>query len=262
MKATVYGIDGSKGKEIELPEVFETIVREDLILRAFLSEQSETFQPKGSYIWAGIDTSARYEGRKEAYHSLKNRGGAKLPRQMFPKGGIGNVRKIPSAVKGRRAHPPKVEKVLIERMNNKEKEKAFESAIAATVDKELVENRGHKIKDIALPIVFDDSIENVKKTKDVSNLLEKIIKDDLQRSVDGRKKKKGRTGGHKVPKSALIVTSGDVSLNKSARNIPGIDVLSVDKLKVSDLAPGGVPGRLTVWTKKAIELLEKNIQTK
>jgi len=257
MKAVVYGIDGSKVSEIELPEIFDTIVREDLIRRAFLSEQSETFQPKGSYIWAGIDTSARYEGRKEAYHSLKNKGQSKLPREMFPKGGFGRVRKVPSARSGRRAHPPKVEKVLIEKMNNKEKEKAFQSAVAATVQKELVKLRGHKIGEISVPIIFDESLENVKKTKDVAKVLEKLIGQDLKRSINGKKKRKGRVGGNKVPRSALIITSGSITLNKSARNIPGIDVSSVDDLKISDLAPGGVPGRLTIWTKKAIEKIGK-----
>jgi len=257
MKATVYGIDGSKGKEIELPEVFETDIREELIRRAFLSEQSEEFQPKGSYIWAGMETSARYRGRKEAYHTLKNKGGSKLPRQMFPKGGIGAVRRIPSSVKGRRAHPPKVEKVLIEKINRREKEKALNSAIAASIDKESVEARGHKISGISLPIVFDDSIENVKKTKEIVKIFEKFIGKDIQRSINGKKKRGWRVGGNKVPKSALVVTSGEVSLSKSARNLPGINVLSFDKLTVSDLAPGGVPGRLTIWSKKAIEMIGK-----
>jgi len=257
MKATVYGIDGSKGKEIELPEVFDTDVREELIRRAFLSEQSMEFQPKGSYMWAGMETSARYRGRKEAYHTLKNRGQSKLPRQMFPKGGIGQVRRIPSAVKGRRAHPPKPEKILIEKINNKEKEKALASAIAATTKKELVKTRGHKINEFQLPLVFDDSIEGLKKTKEVVSIFEKFIGGDLERASNGKKKRKGRVGGNKVPKSALVITSGNVALSKSARNIPGIDVSSVDKLTVSDLAPGGVPGRLTIWSKKAVEMLGK-----
>ena len=257
MKAIVYGIDGSKGKEIDLPDVFDAAIREDLIRRAFLSEQSEEFQPKGSYRWAGLNTSARYEGRKEAYHSLKNRGGSKLPRQMFPKGGIGQVRRIPSAVKGRRAHPPKPEKILIEKMNGKEKEKAFISAVAATTSKELAEARGHKVKGMSLPIIFDDSFESVKKTKEIAGVLGKMIGEDLKRSVKGTKVRGWRMGGKKVPKSALIVTSGDVSLNRSARNIPGVDVSSVDALKVSDLAPGGVPGRLTIWTRKSLEVLAK-----
>jgi large subunit ribosomal protein L4e len=261
MKATTYGTDGSKEGEIELPEVFNEFVREDLIRRAFLSEQSETFQPKGSDPWAGIDTSARYEGRKEAYHSLKNRGGAKLPREMFPKGGVGRVRKIPSSVKGRRAHPPMVEKVLIERINQKEKEKALMSAIAATANAELVKARGHKFKD-KVPIIISDSVEALKKTKDVAKLFSMIIGDDLKRSVNGKKKRKGRVGGNKVPKSALVIASDNAAILKSARNIPGINVTSVNKLTITDLAPGGVAGRLTIWTKKAIEQLKQGKQGK
>ncbi|MEM2974123.1 MAG: 50S ribosomal protein L4, partial [Candidatus Micrarchaeia archaeon] len=253
MKAIVYGIDGTKAKEMELPSAFDVAVRDDLIRRAFLSEQSEEFQPKGAYRWAGLETSARYRGRKEAYHTLKNRGGAKLPRQMFPKGGIGNVRRIPSAVKGRRAHPPKPEKIIVERMNAKEKDKALASAIAATAKAELVKERGHVLGDVKLPIVFDDAIENIKKTKEAIKVLERFIGNDIRRAADGRKKRKGRLGGTKSPKSALIVVSGDVALKRSARSIPGVDVSQVDMLKVSDLAPGGNPGRLTIWTRKALD---------
>jgi large subunit ribosomal protein L4e len=262
MKAVVYGIDGTKAKEIELPDAFDASVRNELIRRAFLSEQSEEFQPKGAYKWAGMETSARYRGRKEAYHTLKNRGGSKLPRQMFPKGGIGQVRRIPSSVKGRRAHPPKPEKVLVERMNRKEKEKALISAIAATANKDIVEARGHKIKDVAMPIVFEDSLENVKKTSEVVKIFERLIGDDLKRSINGTKKLGFRMGGKKVPRSALVVVSGDVALKKSARNIPGVDVSSIDKLTVSDLAPGGDPGRLTIWTKKALDALGKKKEEK
>jgi ribosomal protein L4 len=47
------------------------------------------------------------------------------------------------------------------------------------------------------------------------------------------------------------------ALSKAAGNIPGCEVATVDKLTAQMLAPGAVPGRLTLWSKKAIEKLEK-----
>lgn len=257
-KASVYSTDGSEKEKIDLPTIFDEEVREDLILRAFLSEQSETFQPKGSFKMAGLQTTARYVGRKEAYHSLKNRGGAMLPRELFPKGRIGRVRKVPYSVGGRRAHPPKSNKTLVERMNKREKEKALRSAVAATSDLELVKKR-HALDDAqkVVPIVLDDAFEALKKTKDVSTALNKMkLTKDLTRSIKGRKKRTGRKGGKKTPKSVLIVTTPDKSLFKAARNIPGVDVTTAKKLKVMDLAPGGVAGRLTLWTKSSLKELK------
>ena len=44
---------------------------------------------------------------------------------------------------------------------------------------------------------------------------------------------------------------------KSANNIPGVDVAFVKNINALLLAPGGVPGRLTIYTKKAIDMIEK-----
>ena len=52
---------------------------------------------------------------------------------------------VPQAVGGRRAHPPKVEKILFERINRKERLKALASAIAASAKAEIVAGRGHRI---------------------------------------------------------------------------------------------------------------------
>jgi len=254
----VYGVDGSQKGNVELPAVFGEIVRDDLILRAFLSEQSEKLQPKGPFKWAGLMTTARYIGRKEAYHTLKNKGtgGPKAPRIMFPKGRIGAVRKTPYAVKGRAAHPPHPEKVLVERINHREKAKALLSAIAATADAKLVRSK-HRISDISLPIVFEDEIEKISKTKDVLKAVDKFVGKDIERAYDGRKLRGKRKQGKKTPRSVLIVCGSDVPLMKAARNVAGVDVARADKLNVSVLAPGGNAGRLTIWTRSALAKLKE-----
>lgn len=257
VSVSLYSQEGSSTGKIELPKIFTEEVREDLIRRAVLSEESEKLQPKGVFPRAGLQTTARYVGRKEAYHSLKNRGGAKLPRELYPKGRIGRVRVVPWAVKGRRAHPPKVEKVLVERINKREKKKALISAIAATANKEIV-GKKHILPKSDIPIILDDSCSSLSKTKDVLKLFEKLeLTKDIERAATKRKRNNGRKGGVKSPKSILLISDKDSKLLKAARNLPGVTVATLDSLKVSDIAPGGVPGRLTVWTKSAVENLSK-----
>jgi large subunit ribosomal protein L4e len=255
VNVSLYSKDGSSSGKIELPEAFSEEVREDLIRRAVLSEESELLQPKGAFKRAGLQTTARYVGRKEAYHSLKNRGGAKLPRELYPKGRFGRVRVVPWSVKGRRAHPPKVEKILVERINAREKKKALISAISATAKKELV-GKKHVLPKTEIPVVFDDSCSSLSKTKEVANLFEQLqLIKDVERAKSKRRPNNGRKGGVKTPHSVLLVVDKEDKLMKAAKNLPGVSVAKVDSLKVSDLAPGGVPGRLTVWTKSAISKL-------
>lgn len=46
-------------------------------------------------------------------------------------------------------------------------------------------------------------------------------------------------------------------LRKAFRNIPGIDTMSVDKLNLLKLAPGGHVGRFVVWTESAFNRLNE-----
>ncbi len=255
MKAKVYDVNGSVIKEVELPKVFEETVREDLIRRAVLAEQSKRYQPKGNYVWAGLETSAKYRGRKESYASLKNRGQARLPRTVRPKGRWGDVRKVPFAVKGRRAHPPKVEKKIVELINKKEHLKALRSAIAATTHKDIVVARGHKV-DTDVPILIDESFDKLTKTKDVYTALSKIVGKDMARAKNGRKRVTTRKGGTYTPKSVLIVVKQGSPLLKSARNLPGVDVVTPDKLSVELLAPGTHPGRLTLYSVNVLDEID------
>ena len=59
----------------------------------------------------------------------------------------------------------------------------------------------------------------------------------------------------RTPRSILLVVAQRDALAKAARNVPGVDVVVAKDLCAEDLAPGGDAGRLTVWTKAAIEAL-------
>jgi large subunit ribosomal protein L4e len=178
---------------------------------------------------------------------------------------------------GRRAHGPKVEKDWSMAMNTTERRLARDSALAATTDKDIVSTRGHKFHDEidTLPLIIgdykevrDDGEESMDieafslehPTRKLIAILESLgLGDDLQRARDGRKVRAGkgtmRGRRHRTPKSVLMVVSQKSGLAMAGRNIPGVDVVSVRDLAAEDLAPGGDVGRLTVFTKKAVEEL-------
>lgn len=55
----------------------------------------------------------------------------------------------------------------------------------------------------------------------------------------------------------LIVYHQDQGLRKAFRNIPGVDLVSIDKLNLLKLAPGGHVGRFVIWTESAFKKLDK-----
>jgi len=261
MKANVLNLDGKQKAEIQLPEQFQEEIRPDLINRAFLAYRSTLYQPKGHFLLAGLQTSAAYYGRRHAWRQTINTGRSRLPREKIAGGRSGRVLIVPHAVKGRRAHPPKVEKKIIEKINLKEKNAAIRSAISASCDAKLLTQRGHIFAGKA-PLILDNEFESMKKVKDVRATLGKIgIEQDLQRAINGRKKRSGisglRRGGYYTPKSALIVIAEDKGIAKAARNIPGVDVAKISQLNADLLAPGGIAGRLIIWTQNAVEKLGK-----
>jgi len=247
-KVNVYGIDGSSSEKIELPEVFNTPYRPDIIRKSFNVLNSNKRQPYGAYPLAG---------KRHATASVgKGRGMSRVPRLVSGR----RAALAPCVVGGRRAHPPKAEKNWKEKINKKEKLLAKNSAIAATADKEIVTKRGHKFNEnVTLPIIVDDKFEKLKKTKDVIDALDKIgLYDDILRASDGKhiRAGKGKTRGRKyrTPKSILIVTVKE-DIQKGSRNLSGVEVVKPNNINIKHLAPGGEAGRLTVFTKSALKEL-------
>jgi large subunit ribosomal protein L4e len=183
----------------------------------------------------------------------KGRGMSRVPRLTQGR----SAALAPNVVGGRRAHPPKVERNWKEKINKKEKQLARNSALAATATKEVVAKRGHSFDEkITLPIVIDDDFEKIKKTKEVIEVLEKIgIYSDIERAANGRhiRAGKGKMRGRKYrqPTSILIVATKE-GIEKSSQNLSGVDITKPHHLNIEHLAPGGIAGRLTVFTKSAL----------
>jgi len=262
MKAKIYGAIGlAKKTRVELPGVFETPYRPDLIKRAVLAVQSTRRQPKGTKYQAGWTVATSWG---------PGHGVARTPRSHGRRTHSGQRGALVNyAVGGRVAHPPKPEKIIIERINKKERRLAIRSAIAATTNKELVLQRGHKAENFELlPLVFEDAIhDKITKTKDAVELLTKIgLINDIDRAKTGRKIRagqgKGRGRKYKSPVGPLFVVDRFSEFCRAIRNLPGIEIVHVDYLNAEMLAPGTHPGRLTVWMEKTLEKIDQRFPTK
>ncbi len=255
--AKVYDISGVEKGEIELPDVFNTPYRPDIIKKAVLALQANRRQAYGANELAGKRTSAHYHGRRGMRNGMMNRELSRMPRIHNSSPGQ-NFRAVfvPQAVGGRKAHPPKPEKNWEMKINKKENILALKSAIAATISEKIVSERGHKFE-LPLPLVVSDDIMNITKTKEVVTLLKNLkLEKELMRAQEKKVragKGKMRSRKYKKKKSLLIVVH-DKTL-KAGMSVPGIDVSRVEHLNVEMLAPGCMPGRLVLWTETAIKKL-------
>lgn len=251
--AKVLSLKGRKKESIDLPSVFETPLRRDIIKRAVLAQQSSRYQRHGVDPMAGKRTTAASWG--------VGFGRARVPRRKGS--GYRSAQQgafAPFTVGGRRTHPPEAAKSTIERINKKERRLAIRSAIAATADREIVTDRGHVFEVDELPLIVVDKLQDLKTTPEVKDALEGLgVWSDVVRAKNGRRTRCGaaRLRGRKYrrPVGPLIVIAEDNGVRRAAGNLPGINVVYITKLNTEVLAPGTHPGRLTLWTKSAIEQL-------
>jgi large subunit ribosomal protein L4e len=263
MKSTTYTITGEKGKAIELPKQFSEEVRPDLIKQAVLVIQSRKRQQYGTDPRAGMEYSAKLSRRRKAYRGGYGKSMSRIPRKVMLRRGtqfiyVGAV--VSGTMGGRRAHPPKGEKIFSKSLNKKERQKAIRSAIAATIDKSYLENKGI-LNTSNLPLIIE-KLEEVNKTKIVKELLEKLnLTEDIIRANNKKiRPGKGTMRGRKYRKvkgPLIVVADNNSKLYKSGRNLPGFEVAEVSSLNTELLAPGAEPGRLVVWSLDSIKRLEK-----
>lgn len=251
-----------EGKK-KLPAQFAEPVRADLIKRAVEAIWSHERQPYSSDPRAGKKASAKLSRRRRKYRGSYGHGISRVPRKIMSRNGTQMswvAAFAPGTVKGRRAHPPVASKIWTQKINDKERRKAIRSALAATVQKNVVTLRGHVLPP-QFPFIVSNAFEALDKTKIVAEALGKLgLEQELSRG--GRKKiraGKGKSRGRKYRTASgpLVVVGGDCKLLRAAKNLAGVDVAEVNKLNASVLAPGAVPGRLTLFTVNAIDKLGK-----
>jgi large subunit ribosomal protein L4e len=251
ISAKVFDLKGEEANQLNLPQVFHTPDRSDVIKRAVVAIQSHRIQPQGRDPMAGKRNTAesRHAGLGiSRVPRLKERG----QRAAFAPGTVG----------GREAHPPVVEKKIKKKIPKKEMRLAIRSAVAATGSKDAVASRGHMVDDISdFPLVVVDDIQGLKKTKELEDALINLgVWADIFRVKESRKVRagKGKMRGRKMKQAVgplLVITKND-GVVEAARNLPGMAVVSVENLNAEVLAPGTHSGRLTVWTASAFEKLD------
>lgn len=263
-KVNIYSLDGKVTKQIDLPGVFSTEFRPDIIRRAVNAARANRRQAYGPSPTAGMRHAVAQWG--------KGRGRARVMR--LTQGA--NAAQSPPNVGGRRAHPPRPERDWSEKINKKEKRAAMQSALAAVSRPAVVKARGHRVDDnVTVPLVLSDDFENLfdkiaedykKKgerpayTKESIKILSLLgLDDEMKRAKDGihvragRGKMRGRR--LKRPKSILFVVNDIEKARICVGNLPGVDIVTPKRLSVELLAPGGDAGRLTIFTEGALQSL-------
>ncbi|MFQ5553221.1 MAG: 50S ribosomal protein L4 [Thermoplasmata archaeon] len=245
----LYSIKGKPVKAVDLPPVFEHEVRVDAIRRAVTAFQANRRQPYGPGPKAGLRHSVEWWG--------KGRGVSRVPRL---KGRGGRGAQAPGTVGGRRAHPPRPDRKWRKKLNKKERRLARASALAATADPTRVRGRGHLFpKDLSVPVVLETKVEELTDTAEALELFQRLgVDEDLARASKrkvraGRGTMRGRR--YRRPKGPLLVLTRQSVGRRAFGNLPGVEVQHPQALNAEVLAPGGMPGRLTLFSEKALDEL-------
>ena len=249
LQVHLYDTSGASVGTVDLPPVFAGDVRVDLIRRAVVAFQANRRQPYAAKFRAGMRHSVRWPG--------KGRGAARTPRIRGTMIGA----QAPNTVGGRQAFPPTTQRIWSKKVNEKERRLARNAALAAIHDGHLVSARGHRFSGkVTVPIVVQDALEEIESTSEAVDLLEALgVSDDLRRAKDGihvragRGKMRGRR--YRVPKGPLLVVRNAAQVRQGFGNLPGVDVATPSGLNAEVLAPGGNPGRLTIFSASALEAL-------
>jgi large subunit ribosomal protein L4e len=257
MKAKIYEKNGTSKKDIEIPAVFSSPIREDLVLK--ILEAKKVKQPFSPSPVAGKQASAsgKIIHRRHVWKSQYGRGMSRIPRKALTNKGsqfnwVGAT--VPNAVGGRRAHPPKIESMInTNKINKKELKIALASSIASTVNQELVAKRYSRLekKDLpALPLVIDSKITKV---AELISVLKKVLGASFEVALRNKKIRsgKGKMRGRKYKSSAGILF---VKGKEDKLSTKRFEVVSVENLSVNSLSKSGL-GRLTVYTENAIKEL-------
>lgn len=263
MDISIINLEKKEVGKASLPVQFKEKIRTDIIKRAVVALQLKKRQSYGADPMAGKKASSEVSKRRKNYRGSYGHGISRVPRKVLSRRGMRfnwQGAFAPGTVKGRRAHPPKAEKVWETKINNKERRKAIRSALAATISKEAVRERGHLIPE-EYPFAVENKLESINKTKDVKKVLCAIGFDKELKRLEERKIRagKGKARGRKYKKKAgiLLVVSEKCGLQNAVKNIPGVEAAVVKSLNAEVLAPGGVPGRAAIFTEAALNKIAK-----
>jgi large subunit ribosomal protein L4e len=258
MKTTLYDNKGAKKSQIDLPKVFTTRIREDIVKKYF--EADKMIQPYMPSKMAGLRQSAAgiISHKRHDWKGHYGRGISRVPRKIMWRRGtqfmwVGAT--APGTKGGRRSHPPKgigKEK----KMNKKEVQIALDSAIAATAHKDLFLKRYTSIsKTHDLPLVIEHLPT---KTKELRHALTSMLGESAHLALKSKEIRagKGKLRGRKYKSNAGILIIVDKDEKK---NFSGVEIKTMQEATIKDFYP---LGRLTLFTHKALNALDKKHEEK
>nr|SVE75193.1 EOG090X0822 [Daphnia dolichocephala] len=244
----------ASGSTVQLPAIFRAPIRPDIV--SFVQQQMSMNRrhPYCVSEKAGHQTSAESWGTGRAVARIPRvRGGGT---HRSGQGAYGNMCRG-----GRMFAPTKIWRRWHRKINVNQKRYALCSAVAASGIPSLVMSKGHLINDIPeMPLVVADKVQEYSKTKQAVALLrrlrawtdvQKVYKTRRFRAGKGKMRNRRRTS----KLGPLIIYGKDQGLTKAFRNIPGVSLISVNKLNLMKLAPGGHVGRFCIWTESAFQRL-------
>jgi large subunit ribosomal protein L4e len=247
--------NATTGTQVKMPAVFRAPIRPDVV--NFIHDQMRKNKRQAYAVStkAGHQTSAESWGTGRAVARIPRvRGGGT---HRSGQGAFGNMCRG-----GRMFAPTKTYRRWHRRVNVAQRRYALASAIAASGVPALVMSRGHVIDKLSeVPLVIADKIESYTKTKEAVEFLKRVnLFDDIEKVRDSKRiragKGKSRNRRHKQKLGPIIVYNNDGGIVRAFRNVPGVTTMSVDRLNLLKIAPGGHLGRLIVWTEGAFRKLD------
>lgn len=240
--------------QVRLPAVFSAPVRPDLVRIVHTNMNKNKRQAHGVAANAGYQTSAESWGTGRAVARIPRVAGGGTHRAG--QGAFGN-----QCRGGGMFNPLKTWRRWHRHTNKTMKRHAVASALAASAIPAVVMARGHKIDTVKeVPLVLPNSVESITKTKQAVEILSKIgAIQDVQKVKDSKHIRcgVGKTRGRKYVsrKGPLVIYNEDNGIVKAVRNLPGVEVASVERLNLLQLAPGGTLGRFVIFTEGAFRKL-------
>lgn len=252
---SIYDKEGKNTKTtIDLPDVFKAPIRPDIVQFVHDNMAKNHRQPYAVFKRAGHEHSAESWGTGRAVSRIPRIAGGGTGRSG--QAAFGNMVRG-----GHMYNPTKTWRRWHRHINVNQKRYAVCSAIAASSVAALVMARGHRIEKVPeIPLVIENSMESIVKTKDAVKLLKAVgAYDDVQKVIDSKHircgKGKYRNRRHVMKRGPLVVYSHDNGVVKAFRNIAGLELNQVTRMNLLDLAPGGHLGRFIIWTADAVNEL-------
>jgi large subunit ribosomal protein L4e len=256
---SVYQFDSpetASKESVVLPSVFTTPLRPDLVRYIHTNMAKNTRQAYANKYESGYGYAAASWGTGRAVSRIPRISGSGT--HIGSAGAFGNMCRG-----GGMFAPTKTWRRWHRKVNVTQKRHAAATAIAASALPALVMARGHRVDEVAeLPLVVSEGAEGISKTKKAVEFLKKLgLEAELEKVLASKKLRSGqgkmRNRRYTMRRGPLVIYKENNGIARAFRAIPGVELCSVDRMNLLQLAPGGTFGRLIVWTAPAFKALQE-----